>query len=155
MTEQYLVFDIETAVIDFESFSESQQEYILRGAETDEEIEQKKFQMGLTPFTAKVVCIGLQLMEKDDEGNWIEISKAAFSTSPEFEDSEEEKEIELESGHKCFLSNERKLLEQFWKILHKYNSASLVSFNGRNFDAPFLMLRSAIHKIRPSRNARY
>ena len=34
----------------------------------------------------------------------------------------------------------------------KYRDSTLISFNGRGFDAPFLMHRSAIHKIRPSRN---
>jgi len=28
----------------------------------------------------------------------------------------------------------------------------MITFNGRNFDAPFVMLRSAIHKIKPPLN---
>ncbi|MFW6232764.1 MAG: hypothetical protein ACOC4D_01870 [Bacteroidota bacterium] len=57
--EQYLIFDIETSPIDWKSLSESQQEYLLRYAKTDEEIEKKKFEMALSPMTAEVVCIGL------------------------------------------------------------------------------------------------
>lgn len=148
--EQYLVFDIETSSLEFESFSESQQEYLIRGAETEEEIEKKKFEMGLYPFTAEVVCIGLMLMEKDGE-NWRELNKKAFSTAPDIK-SGELREIKLADGSDCQISDERTLLEDFWKILYKYKDASLISFNGRNFDAPFLMLRSALKKIRPSRN---
>ena len=148
--ERYLAFDIETASIDFEEFSESQQEYIIRGAASDDEIEQKKFMMGLSPFTAQVVCIGLQLME-GERGEYEVKNEAAFSTLPNYED-DEGKEIELESGKQCFLYTERGLLDQFWKIISKYNDATLISFNGRNFDVPFLMLRSALLKIRPSRN---
>lgn len=155
-TEQYLVFDIETSPLPWESFSESQQEYILRHAETEEEIEKKKFEMGLSPLTAQVVCIGLQLMQSTGDGNWEMINKAAFSTSPrsggEGSAGEEYETIDLDSGDKCHISTEVKVLEDFWLILHKYKNACLVSFNGRNFDAPFLMLRSALHRIKPSRN---
>ncbi len=149
--EQYLVFDIETAPLPWESFSESQQEYILRRAETDEEIEKKKFEMALSPLTSRVVCIGLQLMQSAGDGNWEMINKAAFSTGPGSEGGEYET-VELESGDKCHISTEAKVLEDFWVILNKYKNASLVSFNGRNFDAPFLMLRSALHRIKPSRD---
>jgi hypothetical protein len=37
-------------------------------------------------------------------------------------------------------------------ILVKYKNVHLISFNGRSFDAPFMMLRSAVHHLRPSRN---
>lgn len=148
--EKYIVFDIETASLDFDSFSESQQEYLIRGAVTDEEIEQKKFMLGLYPFTAQVVCIGLQLMEGHN-GKYEIKNEAAFSTLPDYND-EEGKEIKLESGKQCLLYTERGLLDQFWKIITKYNDATLISFNGRSFDVPFLMLRSALLQIRPSRN---
>ncbi|TNE32717.1 3'-5' exonuclease [bacterium] len=148
--EKYIVFDIETASLDFDSFSESQQEYLIRGAVTDEEIEQKKFMLGLYPFTAQVVCIGLQLMEGYN-GKYEIKNEAAFSTLPDYND-EEGKEIKLESGKQCLLYTERGLLDQFWKIITKYNDATLISFNGRSFDVPFLMLRSALLQIRPSRN---
>jgi hypothetical protein len=148
--EQYIAFDIETATIDFDQFSESQQEYILRGAETEEEKEQKKYLMGLSPFTAQVCCIGMQLMERDGD-DYILKSEAALSTLPDY-DGEEGKEITLESGKSCFLYTERGLLENFWKLLIKYNNATLISFNGRSFDVPFLMLRSSLLKIRPSKN---
>jgi DNA polymerase elongation subunit (family B) len=148
--ERYLAFDIETASLDFDSFSESQQEYLIRGAVSDEEIEQKKFMMGLSPFTAQVVCIGLQLME--GQGDEYEVkNETAFSTLPDYS-GEEGKEIDLESGKRCLIYSERGLLEQFWKIVAKYSDATLISFNGRSFDIPFLMLRSALLKIRPSRN---
>ncbi|PKL78122.1 MAG: 3'-5' exonuclease [Ignavibacteriae bacterium HGW-Ignavibacteriae-4] len=148
--ERYIVFDIETASMDFDSFSESQQEYLVRGAVTDEEIEQKKFMLGLYPFTAQVVCIGLQLMEGVN-GEYEIKNEAAFSTLPDY-DGEEGAELTLPSGKQCLLYTERGLLEAFWKIVTKYSGATLISFNGRSFDVPFLMLRSALLKIRPSRN---
>jgi DNA polymerase elongation subunit (family B) len=151
MSQQYLVFDIETTPVNWDTLSESQQEYLLRYAETDEEIEQRKFEMALNPLTASVVCIGLQLMEQQSDGSWKEIKRAAFSTKPGY-DSDEIQEITLESGFPCYIISEEKVLLDFWAILDKYKGASLISFNGRGFDAPFLMLRSAIHGIRPRRN---
>ncbi len=42
------------------------------------------------------------------------------------------------------------MLSSFWKIIDVTDQ--VVTFNGRNFDIPFLMLRSAILKIKPSKN---
>lgn len=150
MTQQYLVFDIETNAVEYDSLSESQQEYLLRGADSEEEKDQRKFQMALSPLTSQVVCIGLQLMQQEG-GNWITLKKAAFSTRPG-ETSSELETIELADGNLCHIASETKILEDFWSILNKYNKAWLVSFNGRGFDAPYLMIRSAVHRIKPSRN---
>ncbi len=149
--EEYLVFDIETVPMPWDDFSESQQEFILRRAGTDEEKEQKLREMALSPMTAKVICIGLQHILQIDEDEWDTKNCKAFSVDESL-GGDEVKNITLESGSECQLSSEKRLLEDFWKILNKYANASLVSFNGRNFDNPFLMLRSALLKIRPSRN---
>ncbi len=148
--ELFLVFDIETVPLPWDSFSESQQEYIIRRAANEEEIDQKKAEMALTPITAKVVCIGLQLMEKSSEGFKMR-QKRAFSVDESVEEGERI-EKKLSTGDTCILSSEVKLLEDFWGIIKKYHPLHLVSFNGRNFDAPFLMLRSALLGIRPSRD---
>jgi hypothetical protein len=116
--EQYLIFDIETAPADWEGLSESQQEYLMRGAETDEEKERKKFEMALSPMTAQVVCIGCQLMERS-EGGWKQISRAAFSTDPELKDEDEPRHVKLSTGDDCYYYSEKKLLESFWAILKK------------------------------------
>ncbi|MDQ1267268.1 MAG: 3-5 exonuclease [Bacteroidota bacterium] len=148
--EQYLAFDIETSPLAWDSFSESQQEFITRYAKSEEEVDRKKNEMGLSPFTAQVVCIGLQLMEKTPNG-WETANRAAFAVDSSTGETGYRTE-KLASGDNCYLSNEKKLLEDFWKIIVKYSNAHLVSFNGRGFDAPFLMLRSALLNVRPSRN---
>ncbi|GAB5466485.1 MAG: hypothetical protein Kapaf2KO_19210 [Candidatus Kapaibacteriales bacterium] len=203
MPRRYLVFDIETASMPYDGFSESQQEYLVRGAKTEEERQDKIFKMGLSPLTAKVVCIGLQLMEelpnqntsegqmeadngdeedvsgeneekidgKDEkeldealiaamatqeelvelEKNWKAVNKAAFITDSSLPEGEQ-KNSQLSDGSACVAMTEKTMLEMFWAALRKYDDCVLVSFNGRSFDAPFLMLRSALLKVKPTRN---
>lgn len=150
--QHYLVFDIETAPLPLDSFSESQQEYITRGAESDEEREKKLSFMALSPMTAQVVCIGLQLMELDENSNFKLINRKAFSVDKDLTGNSVQKESILSTGDKLVLATEYTVLEDFWKILKKYHPVHLISFNGRTFDAPFIMLRSAILSIRPFRN---
>jgi len=45
---------------------------------------------------------------------------------------------------------EAEMLKAFWEAASKYDE--FVSFNGRAFDAPFLAVRSAINKIRPTKD---
>ncbi|MDX9789505.1 MAG: 3'-5' exonuclease [Candidatus Kapaibacterium sp.] len=149
--QQYLIFDIETAPLDFEKLSESQQEYILRHTSNEEEVQAKKFEMALSPITAQVVCIGTQLMQSGEQDAWEQVGRAALSLNNDLQYGEKE-HVKLSTGDDCYITNEAKLLEDFWAILRKYENAVLISFNGRNFDAPFLMLRSAIQRIKPSRN---
>ncbi len=148
---QFLTFDIETVPLPWESFSESQQEYLIRGAKTEEEIQKKKDEMGLSPMTAQVVCIGLMLCKKNEDGSFNEEKIESFAV----DNSITEKtinEVVLSTQEKCYLCSEAHLLEIFWKILKKYDPIHLISFNGRNFDAPFLMLRSSLLRIKPSKN---
>lgn len=149
--EQYLVFDIETVPVHWETLSESQQEYLLRRATNDEEIEKAKSEMALSPLTAHAVCIGLQMMQRNESGDFESLRRRALSVHPEFDDEQVE-EIVLSTGDDCRLSSERNMLVYFWEILEKFPKAALISFNGRNFDAPFMMLRSALLKVKPSRN---
>ena len=151
MAKTYLTFDIETIPQDWENFSESQKEYIIRRAENEEEAQRMKDEMALTPLTAQVICIGMQMINEDDNGNCEITKKAAYAVDNSFDDNTKKEET-LDLGDTCIITSERKMLEDFWRILNKYPKLHLISFNGRNFDAPFLMLRSAILKIRPSRN---
>ena len=42
------------------------------------------------------------------------------------------------------------MLESFWRIVEAADQ--VITFNGRSFDVPFMMIRSALNKIRPSQN---
>ncbi len=139
---QTLVFDIETIPLDFESsFDEGQKEYLLRGANTEEEQELRKSWGGLNPFTGKVVCIGA-LVHETGKGTAISLG-----------DTESEEVIEHDGLTIKYLTltDEAELLHHWWNGLSSRFGA-IVSFNGRGFDCPFLMLRSALLGVRPSVN---
>ncbi len=139
-----IVFDIETCSFPFESLSESQREYLLRYAEKekdeitkDQKVDEAIRYLSLYPFTAKVIAIGLYDVQKEKSFVYYE-----SSTEEEFES--ESKEVHYKG------LTESEMLKSFWRIAEKTDQ--FISFNGRNFDVPFLMMRSALNKIKPTRN---
>ncbi len=139
-----IVFDIETVGFDFETLSESQQEFLLRYAdqERDEEVRAEKTDevkryLSLYPLTAKIVAIGM--LNTDTEKSFV-----IYEDEKEEEWAADEKQVKYKS------MTEEEMIKSFWHYVEKANQ--VITFNGRNFDIPFLMLRSAILKIRPSKN---
>jgi len=139
-----IVFDIETSAYPFESLSESQQEYLLRYAEKETEPDKKQKQIddairytALYPLTAKCIAIGILDVEKE--------KSFVYYESEEVEEwFSEDKKVHYKG------LSETEMLESFWRIIEVTDN--VITFNGRNFDIPFLMIRSAMLKIKPSRN---
>lgn len=151
MPSDYLVFDIETVGLPFDSFDEARQEYLVRSAQNDDERNRKIAEMALSPMTGQIVCIGVQVVRPLGNDEW-DIRSAAYTVDPAMADTDERRESTLPSGATMYSSSERTLLEHWWRLLETRNDRVLVSFNGRGFDAPFLMLRSAVLGLRPSKN---
>jgi len=59
------------------------------------------------------------------------------------------KEFE-EDGIRFKQMTEKEMLENFWKGAREYQE--FISFNGRGFDVPFLLVRSAVHKVKPTKD---
>lgn len=159
-TPVYLVFDLETVGFPLEYFDEARQDYLLRGAVSDEDRDKKIDEFALSPLTGRIVCIGMQLVsdveERDTDGNPMgrrrSSKSVAYMVDDTMTDSDAPRSTELGDGSVVHYSSESRMLINFWKLLEQNRSITLVSFNGRNFDAPWLMLRSAVLGIRPSRN---
>ncbi len=139
-----LVFDIETVGFNFNTLSESQQEFILRYSEyeIDNELKKKKEEeairyLSLYPLTAKVVAIGMLNTETEH-------SMVLYEDSEELEWNSENNDVKYSSY------TEEKMLLRFWEYVKKADA--VITFNGRKFDLPFLMMRSAILKLKPTRN---
>jgi len=132
-----LVFDIETLAFPLEQFDEIQQEYLLRFAQDDEQRTETLQKLNLYPLTAQIIAIGLLnpdtnhgkiLYQADTEGHYVS----------------DDGQIDYISG------TENDLLSHFWDVVTKYDQ--FITFNGRAFDCPFIMLRSAIRGVKPTRN---
>lgn len=139
-----LVLDIETVGLPLESFDEAQREYLLKWAareETPERQERKReeliAQFNLYPFTAQVVTIGMLNVESQK-------GRVYYQAPTKESWRSEDNLIEYESG------SEVEILKRFWEDVRLYKQ--LITFNGRGFDCPFLILRSAILGVKPSRN---
>jgi len=135
-----LIFDIETSALPLENFDETQQEYLFREAEKiadgpareTKRAEIKQF-MSLWPFTSQVVCIAM-LNAETQRGQTLFIAE-------DFEgDAGEAGPVEFVP---C--ADEVELLTAFWDVAKHYDS--IVTFNGRGFDVPFIYLRSAILNV--------
>lgn len=131
-----LVFDIETNALPIETFDEAQCEYLFREAEKlpeESARETKRAEIrqffNLWPFTARVVCIAM-LNSESLRGQVLFIA----------EDYEEDAAAGAVEFVPCV--DESELLTAFWDVAKHYDS--VVTFNGRGFDVPFIYLRSAI-----------
>jgi len=139
-----LVFDIETVGVEFDNLAESQKEFLLRYAEQENDLQRKeelideaKRYLSLYPLTAKIVAVGLLNTEKEKS-----IVLYEGGTNDEW--------IAEEKVTKYKPLTEQEMLKYFWKYVDE--AEKVISFNGRNFDIPFLMMRSAINKIKPAKN---
>lgn len=140
-----LVFDIETAALPSENFDEAQLEYLFREANRlpdpiaqharKAELQQ---QLNLYPFTARVVCIAML--------NADSLRGQVLFTAEDFEEGEESETAAVEFVP-CM--DESELLTAFWDVAKHYDS--IVTFNGRGFDVPFIYLRSAVLNVPISR----
>lgn len=144
-TPAKLVIDIETVGEDFNVLDKATQEvltrWIKKESADDEEfkvaLEELKNGLGFSPLTGEVVAIGVLDYYKN-EG-------VVYFQAP----GERLKETS-EEGITFKPMGEKEMLEKFWDGARHYQH--FITFNGRGFDIPFLMIRSAIHDIRPTKD---
>jgi len=132
-----IVIDIETIGADFDSFDEITKEYLLKFAETEDEIMAVKEGIGFSPLTGEIVAIGM-LNPDSDKG-------AVYYQSLEVDRQSVE-----ENGIEYISDSEEGILNRFWNTVKHYDQ--VITFNGRSCDAPFLLIRSAFHKIKPTKD---
>lgn len=144
-TTSKLVIDIETIGEDFDVLDKATQENITRwikresGSEEEYKIalEDLKNGLGFSPLTGEIVAIGLLDYHKN-EG-------AVYYQAPGQKNAEVK-----EDGISFKQMTEKDMLAKFWELAERYQV--FITFNGRAFDMPFLMIRSAIHGIRPTKD---
>jgi DNA polymerase elongation subunit (family B) len=132
-----VILDIETLAFPLESFDETQQKYLLKFAESDADRVETIQKLNLYPTTAQIIAIGM-LNPETNHG------KVLFQSDEELDYYSQDEFVHFKSG------SEKEIIEQFWLDIGHYDQ--FVTFNGRAFDCPFLMLRSAILHVQPTRN---
>ncbi len=142
-----VIIDIETIPLNEEKLSDEELSYILRSADTEEQKEEIKKRMSLWAFTAHLISLGMLVYE----------DKCAYILYLADDDSQKEEKIEgitvkffgIPIGNNIERA-EKALLQIFWK--HIKDAKRIISFNGRGFDAHFLMLKSLILDVEVTRN---
>ncbi|MFQ3573875.1 MAG: ribonuclease H-like domain-containing protein [Thermodesulfovibrionales bacterium] len=131
-----IIIDIETSGFDFDLFDKSTQEYLMKYATSKEEETKVLESLAFYPLTGEVVAIGM--LNPDNDKGVVYFRSISECTSFE------EDGIIFESG------TEPEILGKFWSEVSQYDK--IITFNGRAFDAPFLIIRSAVHRIKPTKN---
>lgn len=132
-----VVFDVETVGCDFETLDDTSKEYFLKFAKTPEDVEEAKNSLNFYPLTAEIVAIGM--LEVETEQGIVY-----------FQNGSQQKERFVEGTITYIAGQEKEMLHYFWTQLNRYDQ--FITFNGRAFDGPFLMIRSAMHGIRALKN---
>lgn len=132
------VVDIETVGVDWDGLDDSTRDYLLKRAKSDGEREAVPHRLGLDPGTGRVLVIGMLNVSNGRGGVLVQ------GPPGEWRDAGP-------SGWQRFDGSEGAILAEFWRVLGK-NARRVVTYNGRQFDGPYLMIRSALHGIAPTMN---
>jgi predicted PolB exonuclease-like 3'-5' exonuclease len=132
-----LVIDIETVGTPWEEHDPYVREYLIKGM-NEAEAEEEKRRGALSPFTGRIVAIGV-------------VNAETRRSCAMYEVPGQTEVITRREGDRTLISgSERQILEKFWDYLGREDR--FISFNGRQFDGPFLMIRSAIRGVSPKRD---
>lgn len=134
-----LIFDIETAGDSIGDFPEDIQNYLTKYAETKDKRLEVIEQFVFNPLTSKIAAIGM--MDNKTEKGCVLVN------------SDEEFNFQKTHGGFTYLTgSEKDIISKFWEIISGKNYNLIVTFNGRDFDCPFMMIRSIYYKIKPGLN---
>lgn len=132
-----ILFDIETAGKEFGTLDKASQEYMLRYAETEDDKAEVRDSLSFYPLTAEIVTIGM--IDPDTMKGHVFFQNTGNPLLPFEEDN-----ILYETG------TEKEIIGKFWDVMKRFDK--FITFNGRGFDCPFILVRSAVHKLKPSRD---
>jgi hypothetical protein len=145
MIKKKLVFDIEMVGEDFDSMDELTKQDLMKSL-PDRAVDEKRYQSELeelkrklvfSPLTGKVIAIGVYNPDESKGAVYYDAGKS----------KPEDTEID---NIKYVAMNEAEMLTKFWALAEVHDE--FISFFGRRSDVPYMMIRSAIHGIRPTRD---
>ena len=132
-----LVIDIETVGIPWDELDPYVREYLIKGL-SDGDAEETRRAGGLSPFRGRIIAIGVVNI---GDGRACALYEVPGQTDLRIE----------KAGARTYISGtEKQILEKFWEFFD--SDSRFISFNGRQFDGPFLMIRSAVNGVMPKRD---
>lgn len=132
-----LVIDIETVGIPWEELDPYVREYLIKGL-SDGDAEETRRAGGLSPFRGKIIAIGVINI---DDGRSCALYEVPGQTDVRVD----------KVGQRTYISGtEKQILQKFWDFFE--GDARFITFNGRQFDGPFLMIRTAVNGLVPKRD---
>ncbi len=134
--------DIETVGQDWETLPAPVRSYLSEGKGDEPAVEGAKERLALHAATGRIVAIGMWDLGASRGRACVEAG-AAEGAGPGWTAFGEDAQI--------FRGTEAAMVREFWGVIER-ESPLVVTFHGRGFDAPYLMLRSAILGIPPTRN---
>ena len=141
-----LIFDIETVGEKFDELDQVTQASLTRWIKREAAGNEEKYNvmladvkegLGFSPLTGEIVAIGVFDTGKNQG--------VVYYQAPDSDEQDSKEENFLFKPR-----TEAEMLKAFWQGAIKYQE--FVSFNGRSFDVPFLVLRSAKYQIKPTVN---
>lgn len=140
-----LVFDIETVGEDYSKMDKKTKEALtywieresMSEAEYKKNVDRVKDRLGLSPMTGEIVSIAVYNPDTQ---------KGAVY----FQDPGKKTKAFNEKGVEFVPTDEKGILESFWKVAEKYDE--FVTYNGQSFDVPFIIVRSMVNKVMPTKN---
>lgn len=132
-----LIFDIETVGVEFDSLDDTSKKFLFLRAKDDREREVIKEELGISPLTGRIISIGV-LNPETGKG-------AAYYQQQNGETEETDGNMTLVP---C--QDEKDILRRFWEVATHYDQ--FITFNGHSFDVPYLTIRSAALKVKPTKN---
>ena len=135
-----LAFDIEVAGVEWEEVDEATRHYLMarekrRGGATD--VESIQHRLALVRGLGRVVSIAMWNLDKDSGAVLVHGSGNKWD------------DFDPIPGTKVWRGNEREMLTEFWRLAKDWGT--VVTYNGRSYDGPVLMTRSAMLDVVPSR----
>lgn len=102
------------------------------------DVEQVKYhtQLAYDPFNSYLLAIGIKNTSNNKIYIFTTAERKVFKT--------------YNDARYAFCTDEIELIEKFWLFLKRFQTRFYITFNGRDFDFSYLMLRSMILNVEPS-----
>lgn len=154
-----LIVDIETAGEDYQLIDNRTKEVLTarvrrqQPSKTEAELDREaEDQLGLSPFTGEIIVLGV--LDSETGRGAVYYQESPENRPKTAEDQPTDLTAKDRAGSSpAFVyrpTTEAEMIKKFWELAGSYGE--FVTFSGRTFDLPFLIVRSLIHRLKPTKD---